>query len=250
MSIAIGIIGYAGRMGQAITRVVPEFPDAVLKGGLVREAHSNQNERTLRLINPDKPEPLITNQPDKLFPLCDVLIDFSAAAAVTATLERAIWHQKPLVMGVTGLPEDLKAKLQDAAKQIPVLYASNTSLSLAVMKRIVKLAAQWLAPHDYDITILDRHHRFKKDAPSGTAKTLGEAVMAGNTGAHEPAYAAIRAGHIVGDHEVLFAGNGETISLHHSVTDRDIFARGAVQAALWLANKPAGFYTMDDVLEF
>lgn len=240
MSVRIGIIGYAGRMGQAIAHVIPEFKEAALAGGLVRKMTTNSP------ILPDGI--LVTHMADKLFPLCDALIDFSAQEAVSETVERALWHQKPLMVGVTGLPPDLMHMLQEAGKRIPVLYASNTSLSLVVMKRLVALAAQWLAPHDYDVTILDRHHRFKKDSPSGTARTLGEAVLSGNQGKHAPTYAAIRAGHIVGEHEVLFAGNGETISLQHSVTDRDIFARGAVLAALWLVNKPTGFYSMDDVL--
>ena len=235
----IGIIGYQGRMGQAIARIVPEFPAATLAGGLVRQERVDTAQPTGLMI---------TSNADQLFPACSVLIDFSSAEALPATLSSAIKHHKPMVVGITGLSIDLQQRLKDASQRIPVLYASNTSLSLVVMKRLVRQAAQLLRDHDYDIAILDRHHRFKKDAPSGTAKTLGEAVLSGNEGQHEPSYAAIRAGHIVGDHEVLFAGHGETISLHHSVTDRDIFARGAVNAALWLADKPAGLYGMDDVL--
>jgi 4-hydroxy-tetrahydrodipicolinate reductase len=101
---------------------------------------------------------------------------------------------------------------------------------------------------DYDVAIIDEHHRMKKDSPSGTAKILGDAVRQGNGGRKMPQYAAIRAGHIIGEHEVIFTGNGETIRLRHSVTDRGIFARGALDAALWLHKKPAGFYGMDDVL--
>jgi 4-hydroxy-tetrahydrodipicolinate reductase len=150
--------------------------------------------------------------------------------------------------GTTGLDaEGLKA-LKQAAQKIPVLHAPNTSLSLAAMKRITALAAQLLGNLDYDVAITDEHHAQKKDAPSGTAKALGEAVIAGSNGKKTPSYSSIRAGSIVGEHEVIFAGNGEIIRLHHSVTDRHIFARGAVEAALWLAKKPAGLYGMDDVL--
>jgi 4-hydroxy-tetrahydrodipicolinate reductase len=237
-----GIIGYAGRMGQAIARVLPEFPAATLVGGLVRRERSDLGAQT--------PTLMITSDADRLFPACSVLIDFSSADALPATLALALKHNKPLVVGITGLTPGMVQRLQESAQRIPLLFASNTSLSLAVMKRLVRQAAQLLREQDYDIAILDQHHRFKKDAPSGTAKTLGEAVLAGNQGSREPSYAAIRAGHIVGDHEVLFAGHGETISLRHSVTDRDIFARGAVSAALWLADKSAGFYSMDDVLNF
>ena len=116
------------------------------------------------------------------------------------------------------------------------------------MKQVVTLAAKLLKDHDYDISILDRHHRMKKDAPSGTAKTLGEAVLAGNKNSKQPAYSDIRAGAIVGEHEVSFVGQGETISLQHSVTDRDIFAHGAIEADLWVTSKAPGLYSMDDVL--
>ena len=158
-------------------------------------------------------------------------------------------HKKPFVCGVTGLePRRALEVIKQAATKIPVLYAPNTSLSLAVMKQVTALAAKLLGTFDYDVSILDEHHRMKKDAPSGTARTLGEAVLRGNGGKKTPSYAAVRAGAIVGEHEVAFVGQGEIIRLRHSVTDRRIFARGAVQAALWLHGKPAGFYGMEDVL--
>lgn len=240
MSIKIGIIGYAGRMGQAIGKAVRTHPAATLCGGLEREAKPD-----LQALDPSF---VVTNQPEILFPQCDVLIDFSHATATADYARLAVKYGKAFVSGTTGLDESAKAALTEAAKHIPLLYASNTSLSLVVMKQLVKQAARLLRDHDYDIAIVDEHHRWKKDAPSGTAKTLGEMALAGNGGKPEPAYAAIRAGAIVGEHEVIFAGQGETIRLRHSVTDREIFARGAVQAAVWLHNKAPGLYSMDDVL--
>jgi 4-hydroxy-tetrahydrodipicolinate reductase len=210
----------------------------VLASGVVRNIRPEYAEEEFR----------ITSDADKAMSLCDVVIDFTLAEATIANVNLAITHKKPFVCGTTGLDTETLEALKQAAKRIPVLYAPNTSLSLAAMKQITVLAAKLLGKFDYDIAILDEHHRMKKDAPSGTAKALGEAVMLGNDGAKTPSYAAIRAGHIIGNHEVIFTGEGETIRLHHAVTDRAIFARGAVQAALWLHDKPVGFYSMDDVL--
>jgi 4-hydroxy-tetrahydrodipicolinate reductase len=117
------------------------------------------------------------------------------------------------------------------------------------MKQITTLAARLLGSFDYDVNIHDEHHSNKKDAPSGTAKALGETVLRGNGGKKTPTYSSVRAGAIVGNHEVAFVGQGEIICLQHSVTDRRIFARGALQAALWLYGKPAGMYGMEDVVE-
>jgi len=237
--IKIGLLGYGGRMGQVIAGEIAASTTATLVAGVVRSVKS-EYKKTEGL--------LITTKADEAIAMSDVIIDFTLANATVANIQLAVTHKKPFVCGTTGLSAETTDALKKAAKTIPVLYASNTSLSLAVMKRATKLAAKLLAGFDYDVAILDEHHNMKKDAPSGTAKTLGEAVTEANGGKKQPTYASIRAGHIIGNHEVIFAGNGETIRLQHSVSDRRIFARGAVQAALWLYNKPAGFYGMDDVL--
>jgi 4-hydroxy-tetrahydrodipicolinate reductase len=238
--IKIGLLGYSGRMGQAIATEIAAMDDAcTLAAGVVRS------------IKPEYKKAeglLITAKGDEAIAISDVIIDFTLAEAVATNVRLAVTHNKPYVCGATGLSAETMDALKQAAKKIPVLYAANTSLSLAVMKQITKLTAKLLGPFDYDVAILDEHHRMKKDAPSGTAKALGDAVTQANGGKKNPSYAAIRAGHIVGNHEVVFAGNGETIRLQHVVSDRNVFARGAVQAALWLHKKPAGFYSMDDVL--
>ncbi len=237
--IRIGIFGYKGRMGQLIAREVEAHDACLLAGGGMETA------------DPARPDPdgvLMTSNPDELIMASDALIDFTAADATPKLAARAAALGKPFMSGTTGLKPEGLAALKEAAQKIPLLYAPNTSLSLAAMKRITALAAQLLGGFDYDVAILDEHHRMKKDAPSGTAKALGEAVASGNGGRKEPSYAAIRAGYIVGEHEVVFAGPGEIIRLRHSVTDRGIFARGALQAALWLHGKKPGLYGMDDVL--
>jgi 4-hydroxy-tetrahydrodipicolinate reductase len=239
--IRVGILGYHGRMGQLIAREIASHKGkgCVLVGGADHIIHS------------DVPKPegvLLSTKAEEVMAISDVVIDFTVAEATPQHAQLAAKLGKAFMSGTTGLSEDGAALLHQAAKKIPLLYARNTSLSLAATKRVAALAAKLLAPFDYDISILDEHHRMKKDAPSGTALVLGEAVKAANGGVKHPSYAAIRSGYIVGEHEVQFAGDGESIRIRHSVTDRSIFARGAVQAALWLHGKPNGFYGMDDVL--
>lgn len=236
--IKIGLLGYSGRMGQAIAHEIALNDACVLASGVVRTIRPEHAEEDF----------VVTTDTDQAIATSDVVIDFTLPEATAANVAAAVTHKKPFVCGTTGLSAETLETLKQAGKKIPVLYAPNTSLSLAAMKQITALAAKLLGKFDYDIAILDEHHKMKKDAPSGTAKALGEAVIAGNGGAKQPSYAAIRAGHIIGNHEVIFTGNGETIRLQHSVTDRAIFARGAVDAAVWLAKKPAGFYSMDNVL--
>jgi 4-hydroxy-tetrahydrodipicolinate reductase len=237
--IKIGLLGYSGRMGQAIAAEIAASNACVLTGGVVRAIKPEYKKAE---------DLLITSHADEVVAISDVVIDFTLPEATVKNVEISIAHKKPLVCGTTGLGAKELEALHQASKKIPVLCAPNTSLSLAAMKQITALAAKLLGGFDYDIAIIDEHHKMKKDAPSGTAKALGDVVMEANNGKKTPSFAAIRAGHIVGNHEVIFTGNGETIRLRHSVTDRAIFARGAVQAALWLYNKPAGFYGMDDVL--
>jgi len=241
MITVIGIAGYTGRMGQAIAEVIKSNPQSCLAGGVSRCADDCSD------INEASPL-LHTKDPDLLFPACDVIIEFTHATATADLARAAAKHGKPFMCGTTGLSPETQALLKEISATIPVLYASNTSLSLIVIKQVVELAARLLKNQDYDISILDRHHKWKKDAPSGTALTIGASVLKGNGGSPEPTYAAIRGGSIVGEHEILFAGQGEYINVHHTVTDRRVFARGAVEAAIWLAQQKNGFYTMDDVL--
>lgn len=237
--IRVGILGYNGRMGQLIAEQAMANETCILAGGADREINAKTKKHE---------GVLVATNPDEVIAISDVVIDFTSADSTPEHARRAAAHGKAFMSGTTGISAEGAAVLKKAAEQIPLLYAPNTSLSLAATKRIVSLAAKLLGKFDYDVAILDEHHNRKKDAPSGTALALGEAVMVGNGGAKHPSYAAIRAGYIVGEHETIFAGDGEIIRIHHSVTDRSIFARGALQAALWLAGKSKGFYGMDDVL--
>ncbi|MDX9689406.1 MAG: 4-hydroxy-tetrahydrodipicolinate reductase [Proteobacteria bacterium] len=247
MITTIGIIGLMGRMGQSIACVVDEHPNASLSCGLVRKHSLVESRSDLKNNTAIHPQ-VITDDPSSFYPECDVVIDFSHATSTTNYAKLAATYNKPFMSGTTGLQPEDHAALKELSSTIPILWASNTSLSLVVTKKIVHMTSNLLAPYGYDVSILDKHHKWKKDAPSGTAITLGEAVKSGCEDRCEPTYASMRAGTIIGEHDVLFAGAGEFINIQHKVTDRRVFAHGAVEAALWLAGQKPGLYTMDDVL--
>lgn len=238
---SIGIYGSQGRMGLAIQ-------DILASEGVRYAGGADAN---------DDPAPVAAAS--------DALVDFSSAAALEAHLRAARAAGTPIVIGTTGLTHDHHAMIDTAAQDIAILQTGNTSLGVVLLARLVREAASRLGP-DWDIEIIEAHHRHKLDAPSGTALMLGEAAAAGRgaplaevrvsdraglSGARAEGtigFASLRGGSIVGDHHVVFAGTGERIELNHLAQDRAIFARGAVKAALWLARQPAGRYTMDAVL--
>ena len=195
----------------------------------------------------------------------DVLVDFSAPGALQANLDAATKAEIPIVIGTTGLGEDHHAAIDRAARHIAVLQTGNTSLGVTLLAHLVREAAQRLSS-DWDIEIVEMHHRRKVDAPSGTALLLGEAAAQGrgvaladnresgrdgNTGARREGaigFASLRGGTVAGDHSVIIAGEEERITLSHSAENRAIFARGAVRAAEWLRGRGEGRYTMEQVL--
>lgn len=237
----IGIIGSEGRMGHALAKAI-EAAGHELAGGIDRDG---------------KPGPLAAQS--------DVLVDFSAPEALAANLAAARVPGIPIVIGTTGLTDEHHAMIDDAATAIPVLQTGNTSLGVTLLAHLVKEAASRLGD-EWDIEIVETHHRHKVDAPSGTALLLGEAAAAGrginlasnkesgrdgHTGARAKGaigFAALRGGEVAGDHTVQFLSDHEHLSLHHHAADRMIFANGAVKAADWLTGKTAGRYTMQDVL--
>jgi 4-hydroxy-tetrahydrodipicolinate reductase len=194
----------------------------------------------------------------------DVLIDFSAPAALQQSLDRAVKAEIPILIGTTGLGEDADALIADAAAKIPVLRAANTSLGIALLADLVERAAKVLGP-GWDIEIAEAHHRDKADAPSGTALMLGHAAAVGRGRALNPearrdgsaakrepgaiGFASLRGGTVAGDHDVMFLGPDERLVLSHRAESRMIFARGALAAARFLVGRPAGFYAMRDVID-
>lgn len=238
----IGILGGTGRMGRAIAAVLEESDEARLAGRAGRDA---------------APGPLAQG--------CDVLVDFSAPDALRANLEAALAADRPIVIGTTGLEPAQQGEIDRAARKIPVLQSANMSLGVNLLAHLIGVAAARL-DEEWDVEIVEMHHRHKADAPSGTALLLGRAAaeargvdldrvadrgrdgIAGPRAAGHIGFAALRGGTVAGDHQVIFAGAGERLELGHRAEDRSVFARGAVRAALWLRGKAAGRYDMADVL--
>ncbi len=250
----VGIVGSTGRMGEHLIKNILE-DDALTLAGL----HVFDELKT------DVPDDvLITNSMDALLEACDVIIDFSAPVATEALCEAALKNPTPLVVATTGFTEHQQNLLTEAAKEMPVLYSSNMSAGIALLKQLVEQVSATLK--DFDIEIVEQHHRHKVDAPSGTALTLAEFAAKGRgldlnevrvsgrdgqVGARskdEIAVMALRGGDIVGRHTVGFYNDGEFLELNHTATSRETFSKGAIRAAKWLVDQPAGFYTINDCL--
>jgi 4-hydroxy-tetrahydrodipicolinate reductase len=176
----------------------------------------------------------------------DVLVDFSAPAALHASLDRAVSADVPILIGTTGLDDLADKRIAAAAEKVAVLRAANTSLGIALLAELVERAAAALGP-EWDIQIAETHHRKKIDAPSGTALMLGEVAERGR-GAGAVGYASLRGGTVAGDHDVMFLGPDERVILSHRAESRMIFARGALAGARFLVGKAAGLYSMRDVI--
>ncbi|MCW2368924.1 4-hydroxy-tetrahydrodipicolinate reductase [Sphingobium sp. B11D3D] len=251
---AIGIFGARGRMGQAIAGVAADAGIAVAGGTDSQPGGSIGAEGAA-----------ITSDAVGLADSADVLIDFSVPGALQAHLDACVAAGKPLLIGTTGLEAAHHSAIDRASAQIAVLQTGNTSLGVNLLAALVQEAAARLGD-DWDIEILEMHHRHKVDAPSGTALLLGEAAAAGRgislaehsargrdgvTGARKAGdigFAALRGGSVAGDHLVVLAADQERIELGHRAESRIIFARGAVKAAQWLIGKAPGRYAMADVL--
>jgi 4-hydroxy-tetrahydrodipicolinate reductase len=232
--IRLMIHGATGRMGQALLRLCAEVPECEV----VAAVSQRVEQRVIEGV------PWFTAGELHGVPRFDVAIDFSLPAGFDGVLGLCVERGAALVSGTTGLGEGQQAALDTAARAIPVVWSSNYSLGVAVLAGLVERAARALRGWDCDI--VEQHHVHKKDAPSGTALTLGEAASRG--GAH-PRYAALRAGDIVGEHTVQFATAGERVELIHRATNRDIFARGALHAAARLHGRAPGRYQLSDLLD-
>ncbi|MBX3749110.1 MAG: 4-hydroxy-tetrahydrodipicolinate reductase [Opitutaceae bacterium] len=237
---SIVIVGGRGRMGQAIAAAAKE-------AGIAVAASLD--------VGDDIPAGLA---------LGDVIIDFSSHAATRDVIARAVALRKPLVIGTTGHPAEEKAQLRQLAAGIPCVWSGNYSVGVNLLFALTQQAARVL-DSGYDAEVVEMHHRFKKDAPSGTAARLLEIILeerklnasalrhgregiTGERTAQEVGIHSLRGGDVVGDHTVMFAALGERLELTHKASDRGIFARGAIRAAAWLQGRPAGIYDMQDVL--
>lgn len=261
----IGIVGCAGRMGRMLVGEVAETAGAELAGGTEAPGGAAVGRDILALAGAGEGGPAVGDDPAALFAAADVVIDFTVPDATALHARLAGEHGTAHVIGTTGLDDDHRAAIAEAARRVPVVQAPNMSLGVNLLFALVEKVSAAL-DEDWDIEILEMHHRHKRDAPSGTALGLGaaaahgrgiqleeaaERVRDGHTGERARGaigFATLRGGDVVGEHAVTFAGAGERIEIGHKAGSRRIFARGAVRAALWCAGRTPGHYHMRDVL--
>ena len=241
----LALFGSTGRMGQAIVQAMRGAPHWQL-GAAVASAHSAHLGKDA--VNDGEPiGVLVSSDAPRALEGATVAMDFGTASAVGAHAQACAAAGVPLLVGATGLDEAARQALRVAAERIAVLIAPNTSVGVGALRELVASAARRLGP-DWDIQILEAHHRDKRDAPSGTALALAEAIAQGAS--ISPAsigFAVVRAGDIVGEHTVIFASAGERLEFTHRATDRRAFAHGALRAGEWLAAKPPGLFSMHHV---
>ncbi len=260
----IGIVGCAGRMGRMLIQEIMATSGAELSGGT--EPGGAAIGQDLGLLAGTIPAAVVVTTDTKaLFAASDAVIDFTTPVVTKMNAELAAASGKALIIGTTGLGDDARNAIAAAAKRAVIIQSPNMSVGVNVLLALTEKLAATLGP-EYDIDILEMHHRHKVDAPSGTAIGLGEAaakgrnaklknvarmVRDGQVGARptgEIGFATLRGGDVVGDHTVIFAANGERIEVTHKASSREVFARGAVRAAMWSEGRAAGLYSMRDVL--
>jgi 4-hydroxy-tetrahydrodipicolinate reductase len=260
------VVGAGGRMGQALIRAITEIDGAQLSGAIERPGSALLGRDAGEVAGVGSLGVTITDDPRPVFAEADGVLDFTSPAATVEFARLAAEAGIVHVIGTTGCSAEDDEKIRAAAARAPIVKSGNMSLGVNLLSVLVEKAAKALGPDDFDIEILEMHHKHKVDAPSGTALFLGEAaakargvdlaeasvrVRDGHTGARENGaigFATLRGGSVVGDHSVILAGTGERITLSHHAEDRTIFARGAVKAALWARNAKPGLYSMRDVL--
>lgn len=265
--IRVGVIGCGGRMGRMVLSELAATKGCRIAGGTEPKGSALLGRDLGEIAGTGPLGVAVTDKAETLFAGADVVIDFTTPAASVLHAGMAARTGTAFVLGTTGLDDKQLAAVTRAARKAPVVRAANMSLGVTLLAALVEKVAAALGP-DYDIEIVEMHHRHKVDAPSGTALALGEAAAAGRgvrlakvarrgrdgyTGPRRTGdigFAALRGGDVVGDHSVVFAGAGERIELVHRASSRQIFARGAVRAALWVADRKSGLYSMRDVLGF
>jgi 4-hydroxy-tetrahydrodipicolinate reductase len=262
MKKVIGVNGASGRMCQRIAQLAYEDRDLNVGAALETPGHPQQGRDYGEVLGVGKIGVLVASflAPEQRL---DVLIDFSTPEGTLAVLPMCVERKIPLVVATTGHTPGQKRAIEGAAHHTPVLMAPNMSLAVNVLMKLVRQAGEVLRDKGFDVEILERHHRFKKDAPSGTALQFARVVqeamgqtelrhgregLVGERPAQEIGIHAIRVGDNVGEHTIIFSTLGETLELTHRAHARDCYARGALQAAKFLADRPAGWYTMADVL--
>lgn len=263
----VGIVGAAGRMGQMLVRQVMATEGCRVAGATEHDGNPNLGKDAGAIAGIGDIGVSIVDDPAVMIANVDAVVDFTIPEATVEHVRLAAQAEAALVVGTTGLDDDQENAVTLAARHVPVVRAPNFSIGVTLLIALTEQVAGILGP-DYDIEVLEMHHRHKVDAPSGTAIGLGEAAAAGrgvdlaevrqavrdgHTGARprgEIGFATLRGGDVAGDHTVIFAGEGERIELGHKASTRQVFAVGAVRAALWTRGRPSGLYSMRDVLGF
>ncbi|MBN2427983.1 MAG: 4-hydroxy-tetrahydrodipicolinate reductase [Deltaproteobacteria bacterium] len=264
--IKTAVTGAAGRMGGRIIHIIRES-EALELGGAVELSGHRIGEDAGSVAGASPLGVAITDSLEEALADCSTLIDFTYPEVTMANLDVCVRLGKRVVIGTTGLSPDQREKIRQAGEKIPVVFAPNMSIGVNVCLRVLKDLTRILGS-DFDTEIVELHHNKKKDAPSGTAIRMGEVIaeaagknfaesavysrhgMIGERSSGEIGLQTVRGGDIIGEHTVYFIANGERIELTHRAMTRDMFARGAVRAAAWLAEKKPGFYDMQDVLDF
>ena len=260
------VVGAGGRMGQTLVRAICETEGAELFGAIERPGDSNLGKDAGELAGVGVLDVTISDDPLPIFAKAEGVVDFTAPAASVEFAALAAQARIVHVIGTTGCTGDDDAKISAAARHATIIKSGNMSLGVNLLAALVEKAAKALGPEGFDVEVVEMHHKHKVDAPSGTALLLGEAAARGRnidlndnavrsrdgiTGAREQGtigFATLRGGSIIGEHSVLLAGEGEIIELSHRATDRALFARGAIKAALWGKGCKPGLYSMRDVL--
>jgi 4-hydroxy-tetrahydrodipicolinate reductase len=263
--IQIAVAGAGGRMGQALIQTITEEPRTELSGALERPGHELVGSDAGRTSGIDKLGIKISDNTERALKKAEVIIDFTAPEATMHNLEVASKMGLAAVIGTTGFSHHQRDRIKEISKDTRIVLAPNMSIGINTLLKLVDDAASILGDA-YDVEIIESHHRFKKDAPSGTALRIAEVAanaldrdldnvavyerkgIIGERGPKEIGIQCIRAGDIVGDHTIIFAAPGERIELTHKAQSRDTFANGAVKASIWLSKRSNGLYDMHDVL--
>lgn len=263
--VRIIVAGAAGRMGSRITTLSREYPELKLTGAFEKKGHEAVGKDIGLVMGIGETGIKLSDSLGDIIDNTDVIIDFTTPSATKENVKLASQKSKAMVIGTTGFSKDDMKEIEPYVKSIPCVMASNMSMGVNLLLKVLQDVARVLG-NEYDVEIVEAHHRLKKDAPSGTALKMAQVIadalgrnldsaavyarkgLIGERTKKEIGIQTIRAGDIVGEHTVLFGGLGERIEITHKVSSRDTFARGALKATLWISGKPAGLYDMQDVL--
>ena len=264
-TVRIAIAGAAGRMGASLIEAAKDFPAVRLSGGLVNKRNEQQAKLEGKPLNANEGSAaLFQTDMAGLTQNSDIVIEFTNPSALGAIIELCVETQTGLVSGTTGLDKKDEEKLMQASRHIAIFRARNFSIGIALLAKLAEHAARLLPEEFFDVEIFELHHRNKYDSPSGTALALGEAIARGRGRPHETlrchhaessvrktasiGYSVARGGDVIGEHSIFYLAKGERLELTHRSRSRSVFAQGALRAACWLHNRPAGLYSMEDLL--